>query len=301
MVDMTRLAMRKSSPARRRSLLAAAVSLAALALQPFLTVGAVAGQPVDLELILAVDVSGSIDPDEARLQRQGYQQALVSQEVIRAIKGGATGRIAVAYAEWAGMEYYKVVVDWTLIDGLESAKAFVARLAAQPITRAHRTSLSGAIDFSVPLFAANAYDGTRRVIDISGDGANNYGRLVTEARDDAIKQGITINGLPIMGDPSGTSYPSNPDLDLFYRDCVIGGPGAFYVVARGFGDFAGAIRKKLVLELAGRSPEDGGRAVAAAGPWRLWRAAAEEKRQSPPCDIGEWNWLNIIQGGTGDR
>ena len=181
---------------------------------------------------------------------------------------------------------------------MESAKAFVARLAAQPIDTAHRTSVSGAIDFSVPLFAANDYDGTRRVIDISGDGANNYGRLVTEARDAAVKQGIIINGLPIMGDPSGTSHPSNPDLDLFYRDCVIGGPGAFYVVARGFGDFARAIRKKLILEVAGPAPGPAGRVQAASGPWRLWPAAAvEDRRQGPPCDIGERNWMNIIQGG----
>ncbi len=299
MFDLTRLAVRKSSRACRGPIAAAAAWLAALALlQPLIAAGAIAGQPVDLELILAVDVSGSIDPDEAQLQRQGYAQALVSPEVIRAIKAGAAGRIAVTYAEWAGLEYYKVVVDWSLIDGMESAKTFVARLAAQPIETAHRTSVSGAIDFSVPRFAANDYDGTRRVIDISGDGANNYGRLVTEARDAAVKQGIVINGLPIMGDPSGTSHPSNPDLDLFYRDCVIGGPGAFYVVARGFGDFARAIRKKLILEVASPAPGPAGGMQAASGPWPLWPAAAtEDRRQGPPCDIGERNWMNIIQGG----
>jgi Protein of unknown function (DUF1194) len=302
MVDLTRLDVRKSSHSARRPFLAAAAWLAALVAQPFIAGAAFAGQPVDLELILAIDVSGSIDPDEARLQRRGYEQALVSAEVIQAIKAGATGRIAVAYAEWAGLGYYKVVVDWTLVDGLESAKAFVGRLAAQPITTAHRTSVSGAIDQSVPLFAANDYDATRRVIDISGDGANNYGRLVTDARDAAVKQGITINGLPIMGDPNGVSQPSNPDLDLFYRDCVIGGPGAFYVVARGFDDFARAVRKKLILEVAGRTPDDDRPTQAMlGGPERLWRAAGEDKRRSPPCDIGERGWMSIIQGGTIDR
>jgi hypothetical protein len=301
MFDLSRLTVRKSSRACRNPLMAAIAWLAALALQPLISATAFAGQPVDLELILAVDVSGSMDPDEARLQRRGYEQALVSPQVIEAIKAGAAGRIAVAYVEWAGMGYHKVVVDWTLIDGMDSAKAFVARLAAQPITTAHRTSISGAIDLSVPLFGANDYDGVRRVIDISGDGANNYGRLVTEARDAAVKQGVIINGLPVMGDPGGTSHPSSANLDLFYRDCVIGGPGAFYVVARGFGDFGRAIRKKLILEVAGLAPDDGP-IRAAFRPARLWRAAAaQDGRESPPCDIGEWNWLNIIQGGTSDR
>ena len=302
MVDLTRLAVRKSSRACRGPFLAAAAWLAALAVQPLAPAAALAGQAVDLELILAVDVSGSIDPAEAKLQRQGYEQALVSPEVIQAIKAGPSGRIAVTYVEWAGLGYHRVVVAWSVIDGMESARAFVDRLAAQPIVTAHRTSVSGAIDLSAPLFAANDYDGARRIIDISGDGANNYGRLVTDARDAAVKQGITINGLPIIGDPNGASFPSNPDLDLFYRDCVIGGPGAFYVVARGFDDFARAVRKKLILEVAGLAPKAAGRAQAAfGGPERLWRAADEDKRQGPPCDIGERNWMRIIHGGAIDR
>lgn len=251
-----------------------------------------AAQPVDLELVLAIDVSGSIDVEEATLQREGYQRALVNDEVIRAVTSGPLGKIALSYVEWAGMGHYKVVVDWQIIDGLESAKAFVAKLHRVPIEGAHRTSLSDAIDYSVRHLAGNDIDGTRRVIDISGDGANNYGRLVTAARDDAVKQGITINGLPIVAKTSsGGAYPSIPDLDLFFRDCVIGGPGAFYVVAHGFEDFARAVRKKLILEIAGRDP---------AGPERVWRATGD-KRKSPPCNIGEWRWMGIMQGGTGDR
>ncbi len=293
----------RSRHASRKAPLAAAFAwLIGFAL-PLLAVGAaLAAQTVDIELILAVDVSGSVDPDEAQLQRKGYEQAIVHSEVIQAIKAGPNGKIAVAYVEWAGMGYHKLVVDWTVIDGPESAKAFVAKLVTQPIVTAHRTSLSGAIDLSVPLFAANDYDGTRRIIDISGDGANNYGRLVTEARDAAVKQGIIINGLPILASSGGTSGPSNANLDLFYRDCVIGGPGAFYVAARGFEDFGRAVRKKLILEVAGRMPEPGGRTrTAIGGPERLWRAAEADKRESPPCDIGESNWKNIIQGGTIDR
>jgi hypothetical protein len=267
--------------------------IAAAALACFAAHGAArASEPVDLELIVAVDVSGSIDPDEAALQRKGYLRSLVDPEVVRAIKAGPLGKIALTYVEWAGMGHFKTVVDWSVIDGMERAQAFAARLGAQPIETAHRTSLSDAIDRSAPLFAANAYDGARRVIDISGDGANNYGRLVTAARDEAVRQGIVINGLPILTDPAGGSFPSIPDLDLFFRDCVIGGPGAFIVVARGFDDFARAVRKKLIIEIAGAPP-----------PEILWRAAGEpaDKRESPPCNIGEWRWMNIIQGGRSDR
>lgn len=260
-----------------------------------------AAQPVDIELVLAIDVSGSIDPEEARLQREGYQRALLNDEVAKAITSGPLRRIALTYVEWAGMGHYKVVVDWQLIDGPESIRTFVAKLASIPIEGAHRTSLSEAIDRSVRHLAANDFEGTRRVVDISGDGANNYGRLVTQARDDAVKQGITINGLPILAESSvNGAYPSIPDLDLFFRDCVIGGPGSFYVVAHGYDDFARAVRKKLILEIAGLAPADPDRRTAAAGPARLWRAAGET-RESPPCNIGEWNWMSIIQGGTSDR
>jgi hypothetical protein len=261
-----------------------------------------ANEPVDLELVLAVDVSGSVDRDEARLQREGYLRALVHPKVIQAIQGGMLRRIAVTYVEWAGMGHYKTVVDWSVIQDKASAEDFVAKLRSAPIETAHRTSISEAIERSIPRFAANAYVGTRRILDISGDGANNYGNIVTEARDMAVKAGITINGLPILSDQSGALYPTIPKLDLFYRDCVIGGPGAFHIVANGFADFAQAIRRKLILEIAGldhRRPAARGAAFPAgrrgrgAPDWRIWRVS---ERESPPCTVGEWRWMSIIQG-----
>lgn len=264
-----------------------------------------ATEPVDLELVLAVDVSGSIDPTEAKLQREGYRRALTNPDVIAAIKSGPLGKIALSYAEWAGMGHFKVVVDWRVIDSLDSAKVFVDRLAEVPTENAHRTSLSDAITFSVRHLAGNAFEGTRSIVDISGDGANNFGRLVTEARDEAVAQGFIINGLPILTQsPTAGTYPSIPNLDLFFRDCVIGGPGAFYVAAHGFEDFARAVKKKLILEIAGDVRPDRQRAAAPqSGTAQLWLAQSDqgEPRESPPCNIGEWRWMSIIQGGTSDR
>ncbi len=243
-----------------------------------------AGEAVDLELILAVDVSGSVDFDEAELQRNGYLAAMADPTVVAAIRGGAHRKIAVSYVEWAGHGHYKIVVDWMVISNMASARAFVDKLAAAPMQRAHRTSISDAIELSIPRFAANRFDGLRRIIDISGDGANNYGNLVNDARDMAVKAGIIINGLPILSDPKSQFNPTIENLDLFFRDCVIGGPGSFHIVANGFKDFARAIRRKLILEIAGHTP-----------PSRIWRAAA---RQSPPCNAGEWRWMGLMTGGT---
>lgn len=244
------------------------------------TVPVSAAEAVDLELILAIDVSGSVDPVEARLQREGYIRALNDPGVIKAIRAAPLGRIAATYVEWAGMGHYKILVDWRIIDSAESAKTFTDTLQLTPIETAHRTSISDAILHSLPRFVSNAYEGTRRIIDISGDGANNYGIIVSEARDIAVAAGVTINGLPIISDPTNSLYPTTPDLDLYFRDCVIGGPGAFYVVANGFDDFARAVRRKLILEIANASP----------APWRIWRASEHEKM---PCTIGEYRWLTI--------
>ncbi len=262
--------------------------LGALALAAVICIGApAAGRAevaVDLELVLAVDVSGSVDPEEARLQRDGYVQAFVDPRVIEAIRSGYLGRIAVVYFEWAGFGYNTIVVDWTLIGGADDARAFSAALADKPIVTARRTSISEALQFAQPLFDANGFTARRRVIDISGDGANNHGRLVTLSRDEAVLAGITINGLPIVNDrPSRFGRPPMPDLDLYYRDCVIGGRSALLVVADTFTDFARAIRRKLILEIAGRTP---GRPVS---PVR--RVAA---RRSPPCDAGERRWQGFI-------
>ena len=246
-----------------------------------LVAGAVhAKTAVDLVLALAVDVSRSIDATEARLQREGYIAAFRDPEVIQAIQSGPHGRIAVSYFEWAGFGYAKVIAGWTLVDGRASAHAFADALERNPPIPERRTSISDAIDFAVPWLSKHEFVAHRRVVDISGDGPNNWGELVTVARDRAIRAGITINGLPILDEGGGPYSRFNiPNLDLYYRDCVIGGPGAFVVVAADFKDFARAIRRKLILEVAGRMPD--------AHPTFRRAQAIAEPRVSPPCDIGE--------------
>ncbi len=244
-------------------------------------------QPVDLELVLAVDVSGSIDPEEARLQRDGYVAALTDPDVIEAITSGILGRVAMTYIEWAGEEYTTTIADWTMVHDEASVRAFAARVARAPIQTALWTSISNIIDHALSTFPGNGFEGTRRVIDISGDGPNNQGGLVTKFRDRAIAQGVAINGLPIVNErASPFGWPALPNLDLYYANCVIGGPGSFMVVANTFADFARAIRKKLILEIAGASPnKPRERIILAAGP--------TPPREAPPCDIGEQRvqWL----------
>ena len=209
---------------------------------------------VDLELALAIDVSGSVDPEEAALQREGYLKAFADREVLRAIVGGERKRIAVTYFEWASFNYQRLVVDWTVVSDEASAAEFVKKLSAMPISTERWTSISGAIDFAMKRFAASPYKGARQIIDISGDGRNNNGRDLAEAREEALAQGIIINGLPIVNDrPTRWGTPPERDLDLYYRDHVIGGPGAFFIVAEGFESFANAIRTKLVREIAARN------------------------------------------------
>jgi hypothetical protein len=179
--------------ARRIALLAGLIGLSAMP-------AAAQDLPVDLELVLAVDISGSVDEAEARLQREGYIAALRHPDVIAAIQGGMFGRIAVAYVEWAGDHYQRTMLDWTVIEDQAGAADFADALAETPLLTAHWTSLSAAIDYAVPLFEDNGLKGFRRVIDISGDGHNNRGRPVEWARDEAVAAGITINGLPIVND-----------------------------------------------------------------------------------------------------
>lgn len=248
---------------------------------------------VDLELVLAVDVSLSIDAGEARLQRQGYVEAFRDREVRAAIGAGILGRIAVTYFEWANSAHTHMVVNWTLIDSDRAADAFAAALEERRPGPAHYTSISGAIDYGRTLFADNGFEGTRQVIDISGDGPNNWGDLVTHARDRAVEQGITINGLPILDRGPGPFGRYNiPNLDLYFRDCVIGGPAAFFVVAENFDAFASAIRRKLILEIAGRTPDKGPEPHQPAAPplqlaQHIQPPLADEGRRAPPCDIGE--------------
>lgn len=206
---------------------------------------------VDIELILAVDISGSIDPDEARLQRDGYARAIADPAVVKAIRSGVHGRIAVSYFEWADAMTQGSLVEWMLISDQASAEAVARRLLEHPIRTARRTSISGAIQYAIPIFGSGEYRGVRRVLDISGDGPNNDGPRVDLVRDQALAAGIVINGLPIMNGRVNTwGFPVLEDLDLYYEGCVIGGPGSFVVVAESFDTFFEAVRRKLILEIA---------------------------------------------------
>jgi len=209
---------------------------------------------VDLALVLAVDVSNSMDPEEQDLQREGFVQAFRASAVHEAIRSGALGRIAVVYMDWAGAQNHRVVVPWTIIDGPESAADFAQRLDRAPHRRGPRTSISSAIDYAVRLLDESGVEAVRQVIDVSGDGPNNQGRPVTQARDAALAKGVAINGLPIMlKRPNG--YWDLANLDEYYRECVIGGPGAFIVPVRERDQFAQAVRTKIIREIAGLADE----------------------------------------------
>lgn len=209
---------------------------------------------VDVELVLAVDVSYSMDMDELALQREGYADALVSSEFLRALRGGKRGKIAITYFEWASAYDQKIIVPWRVVDGPESADAVAWEIRAAPVRRAARTSISGAIAFAMPLFDNSGYRGDRRVIDISGDGPNNNGMPVTVARDEAVSRGFTVNGLPLMIRPASAGMMDIENLDYYYEDCVIGGAGAFVVPVKGREHFKQAIRTKLMMEVAGLTP-----------------------------------------------
>ena len=233
--------------------------------------------PVDVQLVLAVDVSYSMDPDEQQLQREGYMAAITSTEFMQALRHGMHGRVAVTYFEWAGIHHQQIIVPWRLIDGPESADGFAADIARARYTRASRTSISGALLFGMPLFEGSGYRGLRRVIDVSGDGVNNNGPLVTVARDEVLAKGVTINGLPIMIKRPSTATMDIEELDIYFEDCVIGGPGSFVIPIKDRSQFKEAIRTKLVLEIAGRTP-----------PARVVPVAADKPRVS--CTIGERQW-----------
>jgi Protein of unknown function (DUF1194) len=208
---------------------------------------------VDLALVLAVDISYSMDEAEQRLQREGFIEAFLSPVVQKAIADGFLGRIAVTYVEWAGADTQHVVVPWTVIDDSKSSAAFAARLASRPISRGPYTSISGAIAFGVELLDRAGVETTRRVIDISGDGVGNHGPLVTRARDEAVSRGVTINGLPIM--LMRQIGEEVEHLDSYYKDCVIGGFGAFVIPVREPGEMVAAIKAKMILEIAGLTIE----------------------------------------------
>ena len=217
---------------------AVALVLAAAVLAP----PPASSRDVDLALILAIDVSGSVNAERYELQRRGYAQAFASSEVIAAIAAGENHAIAVTLVEWSGAGHQRQMIGWTLVYDAASAQAFGSALAETPRAFSDWTSISAALDYAVTLFHDADVDPVRRVIDISGDGINNNGRSVTDARDAAIAEGIIVNGLPIL-----TEYPT---LDAYYRENVIGGPGAFVMVAEDFSSFGRAMVKKLIAEIA---------------------------------------------------
>jgi hypothetical protein len=234
---------------------------------------------VDLELVLAVDVSYSMDLEELAIQREGYAEAVTSPDFLKALKSGPHGRVAVTYFEWAAAHDQKIIIPWRIIDGPESADAVAAEIMKAPLRRASRTSISGAINFGMQVLSENPYKGLRRVLDISGDGPNNNGEPVQIARDAALEKGIIINGLPVMVKQASYATMDIEKLDYYYEDCVIGGPGSFVIPIKEKDKFKEAIRTKLVLEVAGLQPE--GRVIPA-------QAKAADPRV--PCMIGEQLW-----------
>lgn len=232
--------------------------LACLLLMLALNPAARAAEPADLLLVLASDVSRSVDAGKFQLQREGYAAAVSDPRVLDAIRSGRHGRIGVLFLEWSGVGNQKVVIDWTLIDGAKSAQTFGDRLLESPRSFADRTSISGGIDAGLEQFAKAPFSAARRTIDVSGDGTNNAGRDVTSARDAALALGITINGLVILSErplpwnPEHTNPPGG--LTNYYRDNVVGGPGAFVLEAKDFNSFGQAIIKKLIAEIADAGP-----------------------------------------------
>ncbi len=241
-----------------------------------------AGAPmqVDVELVLAVDISYSMDFDELALQREGYITALTSKDFIDAVRNGPHGKIAITYIEWAGSHEQTIVVPWTLIDGKASAEAFAAKLQAAPIRRTYRTSISSGLLFSAAQFGTADFKGLRRVIDVSGDGTNNQGPLIETTRDEIVAKGIVINGLPLQLKAPAGSMLDIADLHVYYEDCVIGGTGSFVVPVRDRSQFINAVRQKLIMEVSGITPP-------AYAPRRI-------PAVSPPrisCTIGEQMWM----------
>lgn len=235
------------------------------------------GGEVDVELVLAVDTSRSMDYEEVRVQREGYVEALKHKEFIDAVRTGLTGRIAISYFEWAGEVVPGSVIDWQIIENQQDANAFADKLEARPINTQRRTSISAAIAQGATMIVANSYRGMRQVIDVSGDGPNNSGNPVVPARDKAVEAGIVINGLALMLRPSGA--PGG--LDKYYGDCVIGGPGSFVLPVHNIEDFAVAVRRKLVMEISGLTP-----------PATIQKTAG--KQPTSDCMVGEKQWQDIF-------
>ncbi len=234
----------------RRAFLAAGAAAATAGAAARVAPARAAEEPVDVLLVLAVDVSRSVDEDEARLQREGYRNAVSDPMVVEAIRGGMIGAVAIAYVEWAGAEYQRLVLPWTRISTPADAFAWATRLDEAPRASLSWTSISGALDFSARVLADAPFEATRKVVDVSGDGVNNSGGAVETARDRLLAEGVTINGLPIMNDrPTFGRLPPVP-LDEYFRESVVGGPGAFVIPAEDFQAFGQAVKRKLIREIA---------------------------------------------------
>ncbi len=232
---------------------------------------------VDVALVLAVDTSRSMDNEELQIQRDGYVEALRHKEFIDAVKSGLNGRIAVSYFEWAGSEAPDSVVDWEVIATEQDAIDFAHKIETRPIDTRGRTSISAAIVQGATMIASSPYRGMRDIIDISGDGANNFGEPVAPTRDKVVKDGIVINGLAMMLSPSETQA----DLDKYYADCVVGGPGSFVLPIHKIEDFAAAVRRKLVLEISGFAP-----------PATTQKVLSDQP--TTDCLIGEKQWQDLF-------
>jgi hypothetical protein len=228
--------------------------LAAAAVLLLLAPAARAAEPVDLLLVLASDVSRSVDAEKFELQRRGYGHAMADPRVLEAIRSGSNGRIGVCFVEWSGVMSQKVVIDWTAIGDADTARQFGDRILEAPRSFTDRTSISAAIDFAMTQLDSAPFEAARRTIDVSGDGTNNSGREVTAARDEAVAKGVTINGLVILSERPLAWNPehTNPlgGLENYYRQNVIGGPRAFVMAAQHFNAFGQAIINKLIAEVA---------------------------------------------------
>lgn len=272
---------RRHAPRMLATLVAGLLVLVGLVAAP--KASAQVREEVDVALVLAVDISHSMDTDEQALQRSGYMTAITSPEVMSAIRSGLTGKIAVSYLEWAGSASQSILVDWQIIATPQDAENFASILGEAPIRRAYRTAIGDALLFSAQQFDTLPVAAMKKVIDISGDGPNNQGTFAPIARDEVVARGIVINGLPLKLKLRTDGWGDMENLDVYYQTCVIGGPGAFVIPVRGAERFAEAIRRKLVLEIAGTP------LAPAASPGAL-RVQHVSTSIDPLCLEGERRW-----------
>ena len=282
---------------RRRPTLLGAVCLVSLAC----SLPVSAATEVDLKLVLATDVSRSIDDEEMQLERQGTADAFASPDVIQAIQRGTLGRIAVVVFDFSSPEFDKVVVDWQIIHDRASAMAFAERVRAAPRSLGQRTSVSGALEMGGELLETSDKDfmSARKVIDVSGDGPNNSGNPMTEVHERTIAKGIVVNGLPVMDEMANGYFP---DLDKYYAACVAGGQGSFVTIVRSYKDYAAAMRHKLVLEISWNDPHVRPAKIEPAKDRLLFKIAAVPMPATPKIlrpGANEFSQNCDIQGGGG--